>query len=139
MQEQAAVFIAKATTPFKKLKRSPSDGPLNLGKSLNLSQDFYSFTYLHQFKRKVIFDDDKDSDHESEDEKKDNDPNKWARRKKGKTVNLDKKDVDSDEEEVDAFYEQYQSLRSQAEGKLIFLIICQLMLLLYLGKETFTN
>ena len=67
---------------------------------------------MHQLKRTVIFDDDKDSDEESDEEKEDNDPNKWAKRKKGKTVNLDKKDVDSDEEEVAEFYEQYQSLRS---------------------------
>jgi len=74
-REAAKKFIEGASTAYLKMKRSPDDGPRSIGKSLNLSADFYSYAYLHKFKRKVIFDDDLDSDEERE-KKEETDPAK---------------------------------------------------------------
>ena len=38
------------------------DGPLRLGTSLELREDFYAVSYLYQFKRAVILNDGVDSD-----------------------------------------------------------------------------
>jgi len=122
------------------MKRDPADGPRSVGKSINLSADFYSFAYLHKFKRKVIFDDEYESDQERIKEEETDSKKRWSRRKKGKTrKDLDEPEEDSDEEAVSYFYNSYRDLRYQADGKLIFLVICQLLLLWFLADETLTS
>ena len=52
--------------PYKKKNRTIFDGPLRLGKSLELREDFYAVSFMHWLKRKAILADSIDSDAEPE-------------------------------------------------------------------------
>ena len=60
--------------PYRERQRLRFEGPRNLDKSLKLSHDFYAYTYLHQFKRMVIFNDgDVSTDEEDKEEEETDD------------------------------------------------------------------
>lgn len=55
-EDKAAIDLIKiALKPYKKQERDCQDGPRNLGKPLKLVNDFYSFRFLHEFRRRYVF------------------------------------------------------------------------------------
>lgn len=48
-------YIATLLQPYVKMHRDCSDGPRNLGESLQLTDDFFCFNFLHKFRRRYIF------------------------------------------------------------------------------------
>ena len=65
---------------YRKRSRDRFDGPVSIDSSLSLREDFYAATYMHWFKRQVIFDDGEDSqaENEPEEEQKPEEPKKKA-------------------------------------------------------------
>ncbi len=53
--------------PYADQNRDCSDGPRNIGSSLQLTDDFYAYTFLTKLKRRYVFKKDDDSGSDTED------------------------------------------------------------------------
>jgi len=51
------------------MSRETDDGPINIDSQISFMEDFYSYTYMYQFKRQAIYGQGGDSDTDSDDEK----------------------------------------------------------------------
>lgn len=59
-------FMRSITKPYMARVRDRFDGPRSIDQSLTLNEDFYCYTYLHWFKRRVLYNEDVDTDDEEE-------------------------------------------------------------------------
>ena len=83
--------------PYRKMRREIFDGALNIDQSINLNEDYYTFTYMHWLKRRVVYDDDVESEDENENSKE-----RWfcptrnedGDKKEGSKVEADDKEED---------------------------------------------
>ena len=59
---KAIEYLEEMLVPYSKKHRDRLDGPRNLGKSLQLQENFFAYVFLSQLKRKVVFEEGGDSD-----------------------------------------------------------------------------
>ena len=136
------------------------EGPIGIGSQFELREDYFSFAYLHMFRRKELFCRGEDgSDSEPEPEKEDTDskePENQAAKDDADKVPTevagDKGEAESKDEKKtgnkfpyvmetaqEKFYEGVYFQRITTVGKLRFLVVCQLALLWLLGYEAFNS
>ena len=60
----AGKLLVDLSKSYDELERKHDDGPINLGTSINLMEDFFAFSFLCQLKRKVIYNEGEDSEDE---------------------------------------------------------------------------
>ena len=53
--EEVSKHLKTLQEPYLDMKRDFSDGPRNIGESLQLTDDFFCFNFLHQFRRRYVF------------------------------------------------------------------------------------
>ena len=121
--------------PYRKQQRDCFDGPISLGSSLELREDFYAVCFLYWMKRKAILRDCEDSDYEEGESVKQSDD-------KGDEVDKasdNESEQEDDEESIDVWRTMFFQNRTDITGKLCFLVLCQILLILFLFKEALTN
>ena len=69
-KELAKPILEKMKRPYKDKIRNRIDGPMNLGSSLELREDFFAYSFLFKFKRGYIFEDGEVSEDDKEEENK---------------------------------------------------------------------
>ena len=55
-------LLKERIRPYKERKRDVFDGPLRIERPIEVREDFYAYCFLYWLKRKVIVDDDEESD-----------------------------------------------------------------------------
>ena len=53
--EEVSKHLRTLKEPYSDMKRDCSDGPRNIGESLQLTDDFFCFNFLHKFRRRYVF------------------------------------------------------------------------------------
>ena len=61
----AGLLLVELSKPYNELERGHDDGPINLGTSIDLMEDYFAYSFLCQLKRKVIYNEGEDSEDES--------------------------------------------------------------------------
>ena len=121
--------------PYRKQQRDCFDGPISLGSSLELREDFYAVCFLYWMKRKAILRDCEDSDYEEGEAVKESDD----KVDKGDKASDNGSEQEEDEEPIDVWRTMFFQNRTDITGKLCFLVLCQILLILFLFKEALTN
>ena len=132
-KEKADEYVDTLFTPFTDREREATDGLLpNLGQSLSLRHDFFSYTYCHLLRRKVIFGDDadtEDEDAETHDEYGEELPDNPLKRLQ----------VKKDDDDPRIFYKTSHEQRKTVFIPVSFLVAVELMLIWFLVIETVTD
>ena len=124
--------LKKMYQPYREISRDNIDGEINIGKSINLMEDFFAYAFLCQLKRKIIYNDGEESEPEPEEEKN------VAGDKEQEKKKEDGPDAESEEEKQENMpseYKSHASHRISIFSNFYLLVAAQLILLWYMLLE----
>ena len=117
----AQKILVRMKTAYSKQRRDNLEGTRNLDEYIELREEYYSFGFILQIKRKELFGDGYDSDDAQQG------PNRFSRvsRPFSSPDDLDREDKE-ELRKLNQFYKNYQTERKNAAGKTLFLFCCQM-------------
>ena len=115
----AQPFVAKLRMAYSDARRTRWTGPASIGTSMTLREDMYAVTYLYKLKRKYIFGDDQEE--------------------VTRTRFFASSESIEREKDKSNFYKDFRYFKKMMTGKWRFMILCQLLLIWFLGYEAITS
>lgn len=122
------------------MERNNDDGPINLGTSIELMEDFFAYTFICQLKRKVIYDEDDSEDERmdivADDANDDKPDDKDDGAKPSAADNDTKTPLPKGKNQIKTAYDVHAAHRISITSKCLLLVCSQLILLWYMLIQT---